>query len=1516
MPIKIDINALLPNLYRIPLVYLLATAPLISQAAVEPISNKMATSPSTADFSKTEEVDPQNGTLTVQNIDLEIPGPPGMNIIVARNYSSSTISAGLASTYRQSYKWISLGPGWTINAAPKIVHSLWSYPFNRQVMYIDSPVTQLCAGQVLPTYPVTAIYLALPDGTMQMVYAKEPHIGITKSNWKIECRNSLVTAKSPDGITYEFGNWESDRVVGFESTEGWRQTSMLGGVDVSGQSSVTYLNAKKSIDPYGNWIKYNYLRLGRVEAPWPLPGKRIQVNVNRLSDAAYEGDIVISKISSSDGRTVDFLYDPVSSRLKEVKDGTGRSVKYTYQPATSNQSLTLSTVILPSGDTWQYQYAPGAFMWANNPNWTILPLTPEVISRRKLIGIKYPTGGISTYTYAAIDITRSVFTGTSTAGDSIPVNIRLERVSSHSLSNGATWTYEYFRGVNNSVDKTIVTGPDGATTHTFLSAERGIRNDVRNGQFPGSFQNTAWDTGRPSQVTNPDGSTTNYTWQKREISPQWTYLVDGGLAFDQKAWSADLEKRIITRDGATYETSYSNYDEYGNPRTKVEKGPNGGLLTTFYTYYNNPEKWIIGKIKSENSESGSLLREYNQNGSITSETRDGVTTLFTYDNGGNLASKITAGGGTYTYSDYKFGTAQHEKHPEGITISRTVDDAGNVISETDGEGKTASYIYDTANRLISATPPQGNTTAINYTSNSRTVTRGDLVETTNYDQFGQTIKIERAGISKSFAYDALGRKIFESNPNSEIGTNYDYDTYNRIIRLTNPDNSYQVHSYGPGSQKITDERNNQTTYNYRSYGDPDKKFLVSIITPKDLANTLIERNAKGLIRSVTQGGVTRTYDYDSHYYLTRITEPETGEARFDRDIEGNLIRRTVGNSPATTFSYNKLNQLIETSYPSQSSIYYTYDRRGKMLSAKTTSNERIFNYDDNGNLTSESLSLDGITLSASYMYDENDRLRAMKYPISEKIVSYSPDTLGRATKATGYVSSASYWPSGQVKDIAYSNDITSSYGQNIRTWPRNFKTLKSGVATPYINSSYSYDLSGNLTAIIDDTDLTYNRELRYDEIHRLTGAKGPWGLGSISYKDSGDIANQTFGNAILNYIYDDNNRLNGLTGNRATTYSYDTYGNITSGLGNTYIYDDVPNLRCINCGSTTSETEYTYDAINMRSSVIQNGIKTIEMYDNSGKLLISYTPNQSKLVEYIYLGDRRIAQITNQNEINYFHNDISGSAILATGSGGEVLWKENYRPFGAKLNQESASNENKIGFHGKPFDNTSGLSYMGARYYDPLIGRFTGIDPIHFKETNLHSFNRYAYTSNNPYKYTDPDGRQIVSTYKADNTKIESMINSYSSSQFKFDNNNRLQRVEGHNKDGSSYYSKQISQAIKSENTIYIKFDNEVFSPTLETMTPIETSGGAATVGFADGSTQLVVIGDEGKMTFPQAMGGGYANSTQASALVHELVGHAIPNAIGSDTGNAILNENKVWSQIKGAPLRALEPTHKERGSY
>ena len=110
----------------------------------------------------------------------------------------------------------------------------------------------------------------------------------------------------------------------------------------------------------------------------------------------------------------------------------------------------------------------------------------------------------------------------------------------------------------------------------------------------------------------------------------------------------------------------------------------------------------------------------------------------------------------------------------------------------------------------------------------------------------------------------------------------------------------------------------------------------------------------------------------------------------------------------------------------------------------------------------------------------------------------------------------------------------------------------------------------------------------------------------------------------------------------------------------------------------------------------------------------------------------------------YYHNDPFGTPMLATDEQGNVIWKESYRPFGERTIKSAASADNKIAFAGRPFDPHTGLSYHGARYYDPQLGRFLGIDPKEVDPNDLHSFNRYAYANNNPYRYVDPDGRSPI----------------------------------------------------------------------------------------------------------------------------------------------------------------------------
>jgi RHS repeat-associated protein len=103
--------------------------------------------------------------------------------------------------------------------------------------------------------------------------------------------------------------------------------------------------------------------------------------------------------------------------------------------------------------------------------------------------------------------------------------------------------------------------------------------------------------------------------------------------------------------------------------------------------------------------------------------------------------------------------------------------------------------------------------------------------------------------------------------------------------------------------------------------------------------------------------------------------------------------------------------------------------------------------------------------------------------------------------------------------------------------------------------------------------------------------------------------------------------------------------------------------------------------------------------------------------------------------VRYQHTDMLGSVISESDAVGNIISRSHYEPFGKRIGGDKEG----LGYTGHLQDKDLGLTYMQARYYDPLIGRFYSNDPIGFTG-EVDTFNRYSYVANNPYKYTDPTG--------------------------------------------------------------------------------------------------------------------------------------------------------------------------------
>jgi RHS repeat-associated protein len=137
------------------------------------------------------------------------------------------------------------------------------------------------------------------------------------------------------------------------------------------------------------------------------------------------------------------------------------------------------------------------------------------------------------------------------------------------------------------------------------------------------------------------------------------------------------------------------------------------------------------------------------------------------------------------------------------------------------------------------------------------------------------------------------------------------------------------------------------------------------------------------------------------------------------------------------------------------------------------------------------------------------------------------------------------------------------------------------------------------------------------------------------------------------------------------------------------------------------------------------------------------TANITKPLEIIeyqqILGIKRYAYANNKlvaeqrgNETTYYHQDRLSNRLV-TDQLGNVIRTSKYFPFGQEI-----TNEINPGFAQKELDESS-LHYFGARYFDSNLGRFISVDPYNGIDNNLP----YAYSSNNPLKYYDPDGEKI-----------------------------------------------------------------------------------------------------------------------------------------------------------------------------
>ena len=533
------------------------------------------------------------------------------------------------------------------------------------------------------------------------------------------------------------------------------------------------------------------------------------------------------------------------------------------------------------------------------------------------------------------------------------------------------------------------------------------------------------------------------------------------------------------------------------------------------------------------------------------------------------------------------------------------------------------------------------------------------------------------------------------------------------------------------------------------------------------------------ISEVYANGAKKTYEYNNRNLVIKTQSydkegTKTLISRYRYDDYGQLLEMTdyrVSSETETAYRYTE----------------YTYDQRGRITAfAEISQNAQPtaddikahqirYTYNENGNLSKVSYptTKDGIQ-SLSYIYDENGWLQEIKgelhskWQTTEKVLrSYSYDAYGKVKEIKDY--------RNRLKNGAQAVQKIYTYDSFDRVKEMIYTDLETGkVMESY---QYSYDKNSNITKKTqvnnypkEDADkVNETKSYTYDTLGRLTktvttdhNKDDKTKTVTYTYDNVGNRLKEDDGTTTTSYTYNGLDQLKTSTKEKRTAvdevrqYSYDANGNQT----------DVKNTK-------TGQTEsYTYDAENRlskvavtdkdgKTAVIQQnryngegqmiqkveGSKTTNYYYQDG--VVSYTTDgeNSQTSQNLIGTDGNIlaTQRYGSDHTDYllYNKDIQGSSTSLVKENGSADATYQYTDFGETTINGDNKVENEVCYTGGIYDQSTGLYYLNARYYNPEDGRFVTEDTYRGETNEPDTQNLYVYCADNPVNYVDPSGHWI-----------------------------------------------------------------------------------------------------------------------------------------------------------------------------
>ena len=524
-------------------------------------------------------------------------------------------------------------------------------------------------------------------------------------------------------------------------------------------------------------------------------------------------------------------------------------------------------------------------------------------------------------------------------------------------------------------------------------------------------------------------------------------------------------------------------------------------------------------------------------------------------------------------------------------------------------------------------------------------------------------------------------------------------------------------------------------------------------------------------------GEVVTYHYNAAGQVESLTSNKQGRQsvivdRIGYDKEGHTVYTKLGNGTETTYTYDKQRERLQV-------MNLTADGQTVM--------ENRYRYDAVDNIL-------GITNAANPTSLMNINKAKLGGRSSH---TYEYDELNRLVHASGKAKRASYdmvmsfgrmsEPLTKVQKVD-STTTAKSYNFAYKYEDSNHPTAPTQIG----HDHYTYDANGNPTLVTNDSTNT-TREMYWDEDNRLMVLSDNGKTSRYTYNAAGERIMKSYGTMEGVYI---NGAPQGITfhetdnftlypasiisinKNRFTKHYFIGDKRVASRIG-TGLFNNVYGRN----GSYVTAGQQDYaERMNQiqkqkeayyKQQGIAPGVPTMKgaygdpentkrgynsIIDTLGNHDVpqgwiqtpkpNTTPNTNPGPPVSWndpsnpddpqAGYGYIPNDTTREETFFYHSDHLGSTSYITDDHTNITQYDAYLPYGELLVDEHSSSEDMpYKFNGKELDEETGLYYYGARYMDPKISMWLGVDPLMEKYTNVSG---YVFCHSNPIVRIDRDG--------------------------------------------------------------------------------------------------------------------------------------------------------------------------------